>query len=114
MLIKYIDLFDHALNMDGERKLMPEKMAKYYREHKHTRRFENPSEPFLFEIQSINFEAVDNKTFTDALYPNSIYDIIEFHLRECVKRETRLRLQSNSQVSQVKIKGTYIDSRWKI
>ncbi len=90
-----INLFDHALNMDGEKKPMPERMVRYYREYKNTCRFEDPSEPYQFERQSINFEAVDDETFTDVLYPNSIYGIIDFHLRECVKRETRLRVCKN-------------------
>lgn len=90
-----IDLFDHALNMDGEKEPMPERMVRYYREYKNTHHIEAPSEPFQFERRSINFEAVENKTFTDVLYPDSIYDIIDFHLRECVKRETRLRVCKN-------------------
>ncbi len=90
-----IDLFDHALNMDGEKEPMPERMARYYREYKNTHRIEAPSEPFQFERRSISFEAVDNETFTDVLYPDSIYGIIDFHLRECVKREARLRVCKN-------------------
>ena len=38
---------------------------------------------------------MDDKTFTDVLYPDSIYSIIDFHLRECVKREARLRVCKN-------------------
>lgn len=88
-------LLDHALNMDGEKKPMAERMMNYYHQYKTARRFEDPSEPFQFERQSLSFEAVDGKTFTDMLYPNHIYDIIDFHLRECVKRETRLRACKN-------------------
>lgn len=90
-----IDLFDRALNMDGERKPVSERMAEYYHQYERARRFEDPSEPFQFERQSLSFEAVDDKTFTDVLYPDSIYSIADFHLRECVKRETRLRVCKN-------------------
>ena len=90
-----IDLFDHALNMDGEKGPMSERMADYYQQYKMTRRFEDPSEPFQFERQPLSFEAADDRTFTDVLYPDSIYGIIDFHLRECVKRETRLRVCKN-------------------
>ena len=90
-----IDLFDHALNMDGEKGPMAERMAKYYRWYKKDRRFEAPPEPFQFERQPLNFEAVDGDVFTDVLYPDSIYGIVDFHLRECVKRETRLRVCKN-------------------
>lgn len=87
-----IDLFDHALNMDGEKGPMAERMAKYYRWYKENSRFEAPPEPFQFERQPLSFEAADGGTFTDVLYPDSIYGIVDFHLRECVKRETRLRV----------------------
>ena len=90
-----IDLFDRALNMDVEKGLMAERMAKYYRWYKKDHRFEAPPGPFQFERQPLSFEAVDDQTFTDVLYPDSIYGIIDFHLRECVKRETRLRVCKN-------------------
>ena len=90
-----IDLFDHALNMDAGAKPMTQRMAQYYRQYERTRRREAPLQPFQFERQSLSFEAVDDKTFTDVLHPDSIYGLIDFHLRECVKRETRLRVCKN-------------------
>lgn len=90
-----IDLFSHALDMDCGKGALPERLMEYYRQYEKTRRFEDPSEPFQFERQSLSFEAVDDKTFTDVLFPDSIYSIIDFHLRECVKRETRLRVCKN-------------------
>lgn len=90
-----IDLFDRALNMDGEKRPVSERVVEYYCQYKKTRRFEDPSVPFQFERQSLSFEVVDNKTFTDVLYPDSIYGLIDFHLRECVKREMRLRVCKN-------------------
>lgn len=90
-----IDLFDLALNMDGEKGPMAERMANYYQQYKKVRRFEDLPEPFQFERQPMSFEAVDRKAFTDVLYPDSIYGLIDFHLRECVKRETRLRVCKN-------------------
>lgn len=90
-----LDLFDHALNMDGGNEPLSERMANYYRTYETTRRWDAPATPFQFERQSVRFEAVDGKTFTDVLYPNSIYDLISFHLSECVKRKTRLRVCKN-------------------
>ena len=90
-----IDLFDRALNMDGEKGPMVERMTKYYRWYKENYRFDVPPEPFQFERQPLSFETVDGGTFTDVLYPDSIYGIVDFHLRECVKRETRLRVCKN-------------------
>ena len=90
-----IDLFDHALNMDAGVKPMTQRVAQYYRQYEQTRRREAPQQPFQFERQSLGFEAVDDTTFTDVLYPDSIYGLIDFHLRECVKREARLRVCKN-------------------
>lgn len=90
-----IDLFDRALDMDSGKGSLSERMAKYYRPFKKAHHAEAPSQPFQFERQSLSFEAVDDTTFTDVLYPDSIYGLIDFHLRECVKRETRLRVCKN-------------------
>ena len=90
-----LDQFDHALNMDGGNEPLAERMANYYRTYETTRRWDAPAMPFRFERQSVRFEAVDGKTFTDVLYPNSIYDLMSFHLSGCVKRETRLRVCKN-------------------
>lgn len=48
----------------------------------------------MFEFQSLlmSFEAVDPITFTQVLYPKSIYDIIDFFVRECIKREVCFRV----------------------
>lgn len=90
-----IDLFSHALDMDCGKGALPARLMEYYRQYEKTRRFEDPSQPFQFERQSLSFEPVDEKMFTDVLYPDSIYGLIDFHLRECVKRETRLRVCKN-------------------
>ena len=81
--------------MDGEKGPMAERMTKYYEWFQKDHRFEASSEPIQFERKPLSFEAVDDKIFTDVLYPNHIYGIIDFHLRECVKRETRLRVCKN-------------------
>lgn len=90
-----LDLFDRALNMDDGNDPLSERMANYYRTYETARYRDAPSRPFHFEQQSVRFETVNSKTFTDVLYPNSIYDLISFHLSECVKRETRLRVCKN-------------------
>lgn len=90
-----LELFDHALNMDSGNEPLPERMAHYYRTYETARHRDAPSRPFQFERHSVCFETANNKTFTDVLYPDSIYDLISFHLSECVKRETRLRVCKN-------------------
>lgn len=52
-------------------------------------------DPSKFERQSLSFEAVENKAFTDVLYSDSIYGLIDLHLKECVKREARLPVCKN-------------------
>ena len=35
----------------------------------------------------MNFERVESHGFVEILYPRSIYDLIDFGMRECVKQE---------------------------
>ena len=46
---------------------------------------------FSFRPQLMQFQLWDSAVFTDILYPGSIYDLISYHVQECVKREIRLR-----------------------
>ena len=50
---------------------------------------------FQFQPQTMSFEVIDRKIFADVLYPRDIYDLIDFHVRECVKREVRMRVCKN-------------------
>ena len=43
----------------------------------------------------MSFEVIDHKVFAEVLYPRDIYDLIDFHVRECVKREVRMRVCKN-------------------
>ena len=37
----------------------------------------------------------DNDTFAEVLYPDSIYELIYYHLKECVRRGVKLRKCKN-------------------
>lgn len=50
---------------------------------------------FQFQPQPMSFEVIDQKTFTEVLYPKDIYDIIDYFVRECVKREQPIRICKN-------------------
>lgn len=50
---------------------------------------------FQFQPCSTNFEVIDDKTFVEVLYPKTIYDLIDFSVRERVKREVRMRVCKN-------------------
>ena len=83
-------LFAKALDIDGEKKSVQEKMVEYY-----TQAGDDTLNTFQFQPQPVNFEVIDSRTFTEVLYPNSIYDLIDFAVRECVKREVKLRVCKN-------------------
>lgn len=86
-----ITLFDKALSLDSNReKSVSEKLVEYCsaegRDDLHT---------FRFRPQPMNFEVLDHKVFAEVLYPKDIYDLIDYHVRECIKRETRLKVCKN-------------------
>lgn len=83
-------LWNHVLDILSPDKPMQKKMVDYYS----PKRDRRPGSPEVFEFQSLlmSFEAVDPMTFTQVLYPKSIYDIIDFFVRECIKREVCFRV----------------------
>ncbi len=86
-----ITLFDKALKLEGNRKKsVSEKMVEYY-----NAEGKDDLNTFQFRPQPMNFEVLDRKVFAEVLYPNDIYDLIDYHLRECIKRETRLKVCKN-------------------
>lgn len=50
---------------------------------------------FDFQPMTISFELMEGREFTEVLYPQSMYDIIEFSLRECLKRKIMMRICKN-------------------
>ena len=83
-------LIAQTLDMDGEKKSVSEKMAVYY-----NAEGGDTLNTFQFQPQSMSFEVIDRKIFAEVLYPKDIYDLIDFHVRECVKREVRMRVCKN-------------------
>ena len=83
-------LIAQALDMDGEKKSVSEKMVAYY-----NAEGSDTLNTFQFQPQTMSFEVVDHKIFAEVLYPKDIYDLINFHVRECVKREVRMRVCKN-------------------
>lgn len=69
---------------------IPEKIVKYY-----TSREAAGKTGFKFEPQSTCYEIIDKKTFTEVIYPASIYSIIGFFVRECIRQEARFRVCKN-------------------
>ena len=83
-------LIAQVLDMDGEKKSVSEKMVAYY-----NAEGGDTLNTFQFQPQSMSFEVIDHKVFAEVLYPRDIYDLIDFHVRECVKREVRMRVCKN-------------------
>ena len=46
---------------------------------------------FDFQPMKISFEFVDEKQFAEVLYPQSMYDLIDFSLRKCVQEKIMMR-----------------------
>ena len=83
-------LIAQTLDMDGEKKSVSEKMVAYY-----NAEGSDTLNTFQFQPQSMSFEVIDRKIFAEVLYPKDIYDLIDFHVRECVKREVKMRVCKN-------------------
>ena len=83
-------LIPHVLDMDRSKDSSLERMVSYYR----TLGAESP-DVYHFNSCTTNFELVDENTFAEVLYPETIFDIIDFHARECVRREIRFRVCKN-------------------
>lgn len=50
---------------------------------------------FDFQPMQISYEPVGGVIFTDVLHPKNIYDVIDFSLRECVRRNITMRRCKN-------------------
>ena len=83
-------LIAQALDMDGEKRSVSEKLVAYY-----NAEGGDTLNTFQFQPQTMNFEVIDRKVFAEVLYPRDIYDLIDFHVRECVKREVKMRVCKN-------------------
>ena len=81
------DLFAHVLDMDGENKSVQDRLTEYYKTH--------GDEAFVFRPQPMGFEMVYDQEFAEVLCPETIFDIIDYHTRECVKREVKMRRCKN-------------------
>ena len=83
-------LIAQVLDMDGEKRSVSEKMVAYY-----NAEGGDTLNTFQFQPQTMSFEVIDRKIFAEVLYPKDIYDLIDFHVRECVKREVKMRVCKN-------------------
>jgi hypothetical protein len=84
-------LFAHVLDLDtSPKESVQKKMVRYY-----NYRGSDHLNTFQFQPQPMSFEVIDRKTFTEVLYPKNIYDLIDYFVREFVKREQPVRICKN-------------------
>ena len=81
------ELFVNALDYDRGNGTVLEKAVSYYKM--------MDGAAFSFRPQFMHFELWDNAAFADVLYPESICDLISYHIQECVKQELRFRICKN-------------------
>ena len=83
-------LFEDVLDIDdGKKKPTQEKLQAYLDKEK-----THPLYAYHFQPISTIYERVEKNTFAEVLHPTSIFDLVEFSIRECVKREQRMRICS--------------------
>ena len=83
-------LIAQALDMDGEKRSVSEKLVAYY-----NAEGGDTLNTFQFQPQTMSFEVIGRKIFAEVLYPRDVCDLIDFHVRECVKREVKMRVCKN-------------------
>lgn len=52
-------------------------------------------ELFRFQPQRMSYELLYRETFAEILCPDTVYDLLDYHLRECLKREIKMRVCKN-------------------
>lgn len=50
---------------------------------------------FCFHPQRMSYELLYQETFAEVLCPETVYDLVDYHLRECLKREIKMRVCKN-------------------
>ena len=79
-----------VLDADSEDWQVEEKLTTYYKaaREKRERMFEFCSQPMSYEL-------MNDEVFSEVLCPQSIHDLVDYHLRECLKRQVRMRRCKN-------------------
>lgn len=83
-------LIKNVLDTDSPKKPVDMKMTEYYLSAEQT-----GEDVFRFRSQQTSFEFLHQEVFGEVLCPDTMYDLIDYHLRECVKREIRMRVYKN-------------------
>lgn len=84
---QYEERASALLDVGNSTEAVPRRMAVYYRT--------VWDKAFRFHPQPVGFELVNDEVFTESPAPNTVYDLIDYYLRACVKREIRMRVYKN-------------------
>ena len=85
-----LGLIQRVLDIDGRKGGLDKKLEDYY-----AREEREPLKVFHFRPQLVDFERVEGHGFVEVLCPRNIYDLIDFSVRECIKREIKMRVCKN-------------------
>ena len=85
-----LDLLTHIWVEDASEKSVDEKMTAYYLDAEQAGK-----DVFRFRPQKMSYELMYRQTFAEFLCPDTVYDLIDYHLRECLKREIKMRRCKN-------------------
>lgn len=84
-------IFEMVLDIDKENEPVQKRMTSFLRYEKANSRRTFEFAPSL----PLHFEVTGHDAFGEVLYPKDVYDLIEFSLREAIKREQRMRICKN-------------------
>jgi len=79
------DIFSQVLDIDSKSSSIPERMIVYAK----------TESAFQLCPQTVHYELWNDAAFTEVLYPKTMYELISYHLQECVKRRLRFRICKN-------------------
>ena len=85
-----LDLLTQIWVTDTSEKSVDEKLTACYLEAEQAGK-----ELFCFRPQRMSYEMLYRETFAEILCPDTVYDLIDYHLRECLKREIKMRVCKN-------------------
>ena len=83
------EIFYRVLDVDREKSTVLERLEVYYSDHK-----DEKLRTYSFRPLSTRYEKTP-QGFAEVLYPESVFDVVDFCLRLCIQREERMRVCKN-------------------
>ena len=80
-------LFHEILSSDLDRAGTPQRMVAYYQ-----KKIKYEQDRYHFRSHPVRYELVEQGSFTDVLHPDDVYDLIDYSVTECIKRQLRMKV----------------------